>query len=122
MHLALRIFTVTCLIIALADQDAGAAEGGYSNYIPGTYGDFAMAVAPTETWTLRNDIYYYDASTNRAVRSGNLEVGTDLLFLMNFTTLLYKPDTEVFGAQYAAGVFVPLVDLDLDASLSVSNS
>ena len=36
---------------------ASAAEGGYSNYIPGSYGDFGMALAPTETWTLRYDIY-----------------------------------------------------------------
>ena len=99
-----------------------AAEGGYSNYVPGTYGDFAMAVAPSETWTLRNDTYYYDASVSRAVRSGNLEVGADLQFLMNFTTLVFKPDVEVLGAQFATGVFVPIVDLDLDASLSIGGN
>ena len=114
----LRIFAVCCLIIVLAATDATAAEGGYSNYVAGTYGDFGMALAPTGKWTLRNDIYSYDASTNLSVRSGILEVGADLAFLMNFTTMLYKPDIEMFGAQFAAGVFVPLVDLDLDASLS----
>ncbi len=119
MNNTLRIFAACCFVISLVETDARAAEGGYSNYIPGTYGDFGMALAPTETWTLRNDVYYYDASTMLSVRSGNLEVGADISFLMNFTTLLYKPDVEVFGAQFAAGVFVPLVDLDLDASLSV---
>ena len=78
-----------------------------------------MAAAPSETWTLRNDVYFYDAISNRSVRSGSIEVGADLQFLMNLTTLLFKPDIEVFGAQFAAGVFVPLVDLDLDASLSI---
>jgi hypothetical protein len=116
--MTLRILTVCCFVIALTGKDARAAEGGYSNYIPGTYGDFGMALAPSETWTLRNDSYYYDASTDRSVRSGKLEVGVDLQFLMNFTTLLYKPGIEVFGAQFAAGVFVPIVDLDLDARLS----
>jgi hypothetical protein len=71
-----------------------AAEGGYSNYIPGTYGDFAMTLAPSEKWTLRNDLYYYDADA-------------------------YKPDIALLGAQYAAGVFVPLVNLDIDSSISV---
>jgi hypothetical protein len=118
MSMALRILAVTCLAIALADKDARAAEGGYSNYIAGTYGDFAMAVAPSETWTLRNDLYYYDASTTRSVRSGNLEVGADLQFLMNFTTLLYKPDFTLFGGQYATGFLMPIVDLDIDASLA----
>ena len=119
MNMTVRIFAVCCLVIALAESDATAAEGGYSNYVAGTYGDFGMALAPTETWTLRNDVYYYNASTTLSLRSGNLEVGADLTFLMNFTTLLYKMDIEVFGAQFAAGVFVPLVDLELDASLSI---
>ncbi len=81
MNTTLRIVAVCCLVIALVETDAKAAEGGYSNYIPGTYGDFGMALAPTETWTLRNDIYYYDASTNLSVRSGNLEVGADISFM-----------------------------------------
>ena len=118
------VFTliVSILVIALADRDTKAAEGGYSNYIPGTYGDFAMALAPSETWTLRNDVYFYDADTTRSVRSGAIEVGTDLQFLMNFTTLVVKPDIEVFGAQYALGVFLPLMlDLNLDASLSIGD-
>jgi hypothetical protein len=101
---------------------AHAAEGGYSNYNPGTYGDFAMAFAPSETWTLRNDFFYYDARTSRSVRSGAIEVGTDLQFLINFTTLVYNPDIKIFGATFATGVFVPLVDLDLDASLSIGNT
>jgi hypothetical protein len=116
--MALRILAVSCLVLGLAGTDTRAAEGGYSNYVPGTYGDFGMALAPSETWTLRNDVYYYDASTSRSVLSGNLAANVDLQFLMNFTTVLYKPDVELFGGQFATGVFVPIVDLDLDASLS----
>jgi hypothetical protein len=110
-----------CVVAVIVPNIAMGAEGGYSNYVPGTYGDFGMALAPAETWTLRNDVYFYDASTDRSVRSGQLELGTDLRFLMNFTTVLFKPDVEIFGAQYAAGIFVPLVDLDLDASLSIGD-
>ena len=114
----LRIVAAGCLVVALAGQGARAAEGGYSNYVPGTYGDFGMALAPTEKWTLRNDIYYYDASASRSVLSGDLVVGIDLEFLMNFTTVVFKPGVELFGAQYVTGIFVPVVDLDLSASLS----
>ena len=109
-------------VIALAPRFSNGAEGGYSNYVAGSYGDFGMALAPTETWTLRNDIYYYDASTVLSVRSGNLELGAELEFLMNFTTLLYKPEVELFGAQFAAGIFVPFVDLDIDSSISIGDS
>ena len=122
MNVALWVLIVSCFVVALAVKDARAAEGGYSNYIPGTYGDFGMALAPSETWTLRNDLYYYDASSDRSVRSGAIEAGADLTFLMNFTTLLYKPDIEVLGAQFAIGVFVPIVDLDFDARLSIGNT
>jgi len=121
LNRALRLLTVCALVIALAGNEAMAAEGGYSNYIPGSYGDFGMALAPGETWTLRNDIYFYDASTDRSVRSGNIEIGVDLEFLMNFTTLLYKPDIELFSAQFATGVFVPIVDLDLEVGASAGS-
>ena len=120
--MTLRILAVSCVVFVFGTRDTVAAEGGYSNYIPGTYGDFGMALAPSEKWTLRNDIYFYDASTSRSVRSGNLEVGTELDFLMNFTTLVYKPELELFGAQFAAGVFIPLVDVELDTSLSIGDT
>jgi hypothetical protein len=68
----LRIVAAGCLVVALAGQGARAAEGGYSNYLPGTYGDFGMALAPTEKWTLRNDVYFYDASASRSVLSGDI--------------------------------------------------
>jgi hypothetical protein len=116
-----RLLILIFAAISAAPQLAWGAEGGYSNYIPGTYGDFGMALAPAETWTLRNDFYFYDASTKLSLRSDKIEVGADLDFFMNFTTLLYKPELEVFGAQFAAGVFVPLVHLDIDSSLQIGD-
>jgi len=112
------VAVLTAVLLVLSGVDSQAAEGGYSNYIPGTYGDFGMALVPSETWTLRNDVYYYQADTGRTVRSGMLEFDTDIRFFMNFTTLLFKPGVEILGAQYATGVFVPVVDLDIDTSLS----
>ena len=46
---------------------ANAAEGGYGNYVPGTYGDFVLAGAPEAKLTLRNDVYYYNADIARVV-------------------------------------------------------
>lgn len=114
-----------CLALSLLSAalfyncQASAAEGGYSNYIPGTYGDFGMALVPTETWTLRNDIYYYGADDDKSVRSGKIEVDADLEFLMNFTTVLYKPELTLFGGQYATGVFVPLVKAEVEATVAL---
>ena len=103
----------------LVVADTQAAEGGYSNYIPGSYGDFAMAVEPEARLTLRNDVYAYSAEGNGSVRSGVIEAGAELDVLANFTTLLYKPEVEFLGGSYALGVFVPIIYMDLDVSLTV---
>jgi hypothetical protein len=106
--------------VMLLAPNGEAAEGGYSNYIPGSYGDFGMALEPAGKLTLRNDIYYYGADVSRSVRSGRAEVGAELDFLMNFTTLLYKPDVELLGGQYAFGIFVPIVHADIEATVSAA--
>jgi hypothetical protein len=112
---------VASLLLSLVAFSVGAAEGGYSNYLPGTYGDFAMAVEPAGRLTLRNDLYYYGASGDGSVRSGLLETGVDLTVLANFTTLLYKPDVKLFGASYAFGTFIPIVRPDIDSELEGIN-
>jgi len=96
-----------------------AAEGGYSNYIPGTYGDFAAAVEPATKFTFRNDVYFYNADVERSVRSGLIEADVELEFIMDFLTLLYKPDVEIFGAHYAFGVFLPIVHADIGTGLRI---
>ncbi len=67
MNKVLRSLSLLGIAAVTAYPHAVAAEGGYSNYIPGTYGDFGMALAPTQTWTLRNDTDFYAASTDRSV-------------------------------------------------------
>ena len=96
-----------------------AAEGGYSNYVPGTYGDFAAAVEPPTKLTIRNDIYSYTADEKRSVRSGRLEADADVHFLLDFLTILYKPEVEIFGAQYAFGAFIPFGHVDIDAGVNI---
>jgi hypothetical protein len=117
------VFVSTVAVgLSLCHTVAQAAEGGYSNYIPGSYGDFAMAVAPAEKWTLRNDIYYYTADSEGSVRGGQVELGAELDLLYNFTTLLYKTDSKIFGGQYALGAFVPVLGYtDISSSLEFGN-
>jgi hypothetical protein len=92
-----------------------AAEGGYSNYIPGTYGDFAVAVAPDPGLLIRNDIIYYSADESRAVLQGQARADVDVSFTMNFLTGLYTTDLEVLGGKYALGTLIPIVRTDIDA-------
>jgi hypothetical protein len=108
-------------LLYISATSAQAAEGGYSNYTPGTYGDFAAAVEPPTKFTVRNDIYYYQADSSRSVRSGLIEVDADLEFIMDFLTLLYKPEVEILGAHYAFGVFIPVVHADIDTGIRLGN-
>ena len=122
MKLCRKIFVsvlTTSLLVSLSSIHVLAAEGGYSHYTPGTYGDFAAAVAPPDGLTLRNDFYYYGADGGASRRSGLLQANADIEFKMDFLTLLHKPGVEVLGAQYAYGIFVPVAHIDIDANLQV---
>jgi hypothetical protein len=113
-------FTSAILVsIPLAATQVHSAEGGYSNYLPGAYGDFGMALAPPDGWTLRNDLYYYTADADETVRSGRVEADVELDILMNMTSVFYKTDFTLFGGQYVAGVAIPWVRADIEAGIEL---
>ena len=96
-----------------------AIEGGYSNYIPGIYGDLALAVEPAEGLSFRNDIYSYSAEGDGSVRSGRVELGVDVDLTYELATFLYKPGVEIFDAQYAYGATLVLGKMDVSGDVSV---
>lgn len=104
---------------AMASGQATAAEGGYSNYIPGFYGDMALAVEPEDGLSLRNYVYFYSAEADESVRSGLIETGIDIDLTFDYLTFLYKPGNEVFGARYAFGVAFAYGKVDLEGDISV---
>jgi len=112
---------IVTTLLSVPAVSVHAAEGGYSNYIPGTYGDFAAAVEPPTKFTIRNDIYFYQADIDRSVRSGLLEADADLEFIMDFLTLLYKPDIEILGARYAFGTLIPFVHADIETGINLGS-
>ena len=67
-----HVAAIVALTLYVA-AESRAAEGGYSNYLPGTYGDFGMALEPAGTLTLRNDVYFHNADVTRSLRAGRLE-------------------------------------------------
>ena len=120
MKIIIKVLLIA-LVVACTPTFSYAAEGGYSNYVPGTYGDFAAAVEPPTKFTVRNDIYYYQADGARSVRSGLIEADADLEFISDFLTLLYKPDVEILSAHYAFGIFIPVVHADIDTGIRLGN-
>jgi len=114
---------VTALVLgcSLLSGPARSAEGGYSNYVPGFYGDLALAVEPPDGLSLRNDVYFYSAEADESVRSGLIEAGINIDLTFDYLTLLYKPGNEVFGARYAFGATFVYGNVDIEGDISVGS-
>jgi hypothetical protein len=115
---------VPCLALGLATSlglyngMAIAAEGGYSNYVPAFYGDFALAIAPGEGLSMRNDVYFYRADDEFAVRSGEIVADVDLELTLNYLSFVHNPGIEVFGAQYVFGATLVYGKVDIEGGLA----
>lgn len=119
VHARPKLLRLLIVLVSTAwSSSVLAAEGGYSNYLPGSYGDFAVAVAPEPGFVFRNDIYHYSADESRTVLQGEARFDVDLSLTINLATGLYVPDVEVLGGRYAFGALVPIVHNDIEANLS----
>jgi hypothetical protein len=117
-----RVFLLAAAsVLSIPVFSVQAAEGGYTNYIPGFYGDFALAVAPPEGLSIRNDVYHYSADGDASVRSGQVEADVDISFTYDYITFFYKTDIEILGGQYAFGITPAIGSVDIDANLRVGN-
>lgn len=104
-------------LLLLLPVCATAGEGGYSNYVPGFYGDLALAVEPPKGLSIRNDLYSYSADGSESVRSGLVEVDAELDLLFNYLSFLYNPGIDVLGAHMALSATVVVGNIDINASV-----
>ena len=119
LHVAcnLRRSRVIFITLWLVPSAAFSVEGGLSNYIPGFYGDLALAVEPPKGVSLRNDLYYYSGDADGSVRSGQVEIEADIALAYNYTTVFINPDIELFGGSLAFGITPALGYVDIDATV-----
>ena len=103
---AVSIVSWLLAAVALA-LPAGAAERGFSNYVPGTYGDFGLAIAPPKGVYVRNNTFSYSADRTQII--GQNEVKVDAQAWVNYTTAAFVTDHKILGARYAAVVGLPIV-------------
>jgi hypothetical protein len=112
-------YFIITVCAAFIHTSVHAAEGGYSNYIPGFYGDIALATEPPTEFSMRNDVYSYSADTSRTVRGGQVELNADLTLTYDYLTFLHKPGIELLGAQFAYGAAFAVGKIELDADISL---
>lgn len=104
----LPIFLV--LIIALLSTNAvRAAENGAGFYLLGTKGPMA-GVVPGPGLYFQNDVYYYNASTEKSKQlpvGGKIGVGLKAQALINLPTVIWSTPYHLFGGRLALGLTAP---------------
>jgi len=110
---------VLLLVLILAANQAYAAEGGLSNYIPAFYGDLALAVEPPDGFSFRNDVFYFSGDIGESFRSGDIKANVDVTLVYDYLSFLYKPGFKVFGAPVAFAITPAIGHADIEADIKV---
>ena len=108
---------VFAVLLFTSSNGVNAAEGGSSNYFPGSYGDFVIATAPEPGWVYQNYNLFYGADVSQAVLQGRVNIDIEVFSYANMSAGLYTFENKVGSATFAMGAFLPLAYVDLDASL-----
>jgi len=104
----MRVFAVAAAAISLlGSPHAQSAEGGSSHYLPGTAGEFGIALPPEPGLQVANILWYQTGSVNRTVLQGQVDVGLDLDLVLDLVAATYTFDTGFLGASYTMGIAVP---------------
>jgi hypothetical protein len=107
----LAALTALLLTLTATIPSAFAAKGGYTNYVPGLYGDFAVSVPPDPGFYLRQDLYYYTADGDKAwfVQGEQIRAELDLDVGCYLLTGFMVTDFKLLGGRYAFGADIPIV-------------
>ena len=114
--IAMTTLLLMILSIGLsAAPDTWAGEGGGSHYMPGTRGDFAMALIGPKGWYLRNELVYLEGDIGPMTMGKGVYLDAEQKVWLNTAKAVYLADSGILGARFGAVLSIPLV---IDASLS----
>jgi hypothetical protein len=116
------VITLIVLTFCLAASSAYSSEGASSNYLPATYGDFAVAVSPNPGFTFLNYNIFIQGDVERATLQGRVNASLDTFAYINMSYLLYVFEKPVLNGHFGVGGFIPFGYADLDTSLSGQNN
>jgi hypothetical protein len=111
----LRLLAASLLIGLGTATPATAGEGGSSHYMPGTVGDFAMALIGPHGFYLRNDVVFFQGNINSVTLGGRIYSSADQDVWVNTVKAIYLAEGGILGGRFGAVVSVPIV---LNASVS----
>jgi hypothetical protein len=115
--IATAMLLVLLALLALASQDARAAEGGSSHYLPGTAGDIAIAQSPAPGFQIANTVWVQSGDSSAAVLQGLVNLNLDTTTVLNLAVGGYTMEVPELGGSYTAGVMIPFGYAKLDTTL-----
>jgi hypothetical protein len=108
MAVAMSVIGASC------SAEVQAAERGLTHYLPGYYGDFAVAVAPTSGLYVYSTFYHYEAVSE----GPKLLDGASINATASINGFLYATGYSILGGQYAFGGYTAYAGADLRASIA----
>ncbi len=114
---ACRRIAIASIFVLAGSTTCKSAEGGLSNYLPGYYGDFAVAVAPAPGLYVYGTVYGYSGSPEGPKLNENVDLDATL-YLTGFQ---YVTDRKLFDARVAFGSYTVFINGDLDATVPTSS-
>ena len=112
---ACGLFAAVLLLGFASPGPADAGEGGGSHYLPGSGGDFAMALVGPGGFYLRNDVTYFEGNIKSVTLGDRIYSSASQDVWVNTVKGVYLADGGIFGARFGAVVSVPIA---LDAQIS----
>ncbi len=97
---------------------ARAAEGASSHYLPGTAGDFGLAIAPKPGLQTANILWWQSGDVDATVLQGQVKLGIDVDVVLDIAAATYTFENPFLGGVYTFGVAVPFGYARLDARAS----
>ncbi len=83
--------------------------------MPGTRGDFAMALICPKGWYLRNELVYLEGNIGPITMGKGVYLGAEQKVWLNTAKIVYLSDAGILGARFGAVLSIPFV---IDAKLS----
>jgi hypothetical protein len=113
--LTIPLVLAAILFSAMA-APAFAAEGAWSSYTPGTYGDFSLNYAPPGVY-VRENVFYFTGDIDDFPVAPGVEAQLDQSAWVNLLVVSYVSDWKLLGGNYVGVLNIPYgfsADLDVD--------
>ena len=95
-----------------------AAESTVSFYVPGLYGDAAVAVPPAPGSYLLATSIYYPAKAPHSIFPGKIDKKVETDVYAQFLRGFWVPEAKPFGAQMLLGVRLSVLNVDIHAEIN----